>query len=177
MGNINQSGEHCQKQYRCVVRPILSKQPSRVSCTLAEPSARARTLWSSDGCDHEDFNVRQSDDFFQPLLLVNFVFDRNEAYTAKSCLRCTRKSVSEFNLRYLNSIPKRVTAEAGEQGRRPDQNSRSLAINNGRFVRAVYTGARTLAGGGHRPPNQAGRCLLDSACSLSLVIVLVQNNS
>ena len=48
--------------------------------------------------------------FFQPLLLVNFVFDRNEAYTAKSCLRCTRKSVSEFNLRYLNSIPKRVTA-------------------------------------------------------------------
>ena len=47
--------------------------------------------------------------FFQPLLLVNFVFDRNEAYTAKSCLRCTRKSVSEFNLRYLNSIPKRVT--------------------------------------------------------------------
>ena len=109
MGNINQSGEHCQKQYRCVVRPILSKQPSRVSCTLAEPSARARTLWSSDGCDHEDFNVRQSDDFFQPLLLVNFVVDRNEAYTAKSCLRCTRKSVSEFNLRYLNSIPKRVT--------------------------------------------------------------------
>ena len=109
MGNINQSGEHCQKQYRCVVRPILSKQPSRVSCTLAEPSARARTLWSSDGCDHEDFNVRQSDVFFQPLLLVNFVFDRNETYTAKSCLRCTRKSVSEFNLRYLNSIPKRVT--------------------------------------------------------------------
>ena len=48
--------------------------------------------------------------FFQPLLLVNFVVDRNEAYTAKSCLRCTRKSVSEFNLRYLNSIPKRVTA-------------------------------------------------------------------
>ena len=47
--------------------------------------------------------------FFQPLLLVNFVVDRNEAYTAKSCLRCTRKSVSEFNLRYLNSIPKRVT--------------------------------------------------------------------
>ena len=49
--------------------------------------------------------------FFQPLLLVNFVVDRNEAYTAKSCLRCTRKSVSEFNLRYLNSIPKRVTDE------------------------------------------------------------------
>ena len=48
--------------------------------------------------------------FFQPLLLVNFVVDRNEACTAKSCLRCTRKSVSEFNLRYLNSIPKRVTA-------------------------------------------------------------------
>ena len=111
MFNINQSGEHCQKQYRCVVRPILSKQPSRVSCTLAEPSARARTLWSSDGCDHEDFNVRQSDVFFQPLLLVNFVVDRNEAYTAKSCLRCTRKSVSEFNLRYLNSIPKRVTVD------------------------------------------------------------------
>ena len=51
--------------------------------------------------------------FFQPLLLVNFVFDRNEAYTAKSCLRCTRKSVSEFNLRYLNSIPKRAVTRLG----------------------------------------------------------------
>ena len=55
--------------------------------------------------------------FFQPLLLVNFVFDRNGTYTAKSCLRCTRKSVSEFNLRYLNSIPKRVTVRLAIYGR------------------------------------------------------------
>jgi len=58
--------------------------------------------------------------FFQPLLLVNFVFDRNEAYTAKSCLRCTRKSVSEFNLRYLNSIPKRVTVHTRSVGESSD---------------------------------------------------------
>ena len=69
--------------------------------------------------------------FFQPLLLVNFVFDRNEAYTAKSCLRCTRKSVSEFNLRYLNSIPKRVTAGGVLSIQQSQCQSLRLALKSG----------------------------------------------
>ena len=69
--------------------------------------------------------------FFQPLLLVNFVVDRNEAYTAKSCLRCTRKSVSEFNLRYLNSIPKRVTVHTRSVGESSDGKAYLIRLNPG----------------------------------------------
>ena len=53
--------------------------------------------------------------FFQPLLLVNFVFDRNETYAAKSCLRCTvhpEIGIGIQSPRYLNSILKRVTVVA-----------------------------------------------------------------